>query len=156
MLADVWGEYLASHPDRSYCDYLVHGLREGFQISFRYGSSLCRSAQANMQSAEVHPDVISGFLSSELRAGQVLGPIEPEVSASVQVNRFGLVPKGHQPRKWRLIVDLSFPRGCSVNDGVEPEVCRLHYTSVASSVLGRGPHHREGVAAHCAGCSCLG
>ena len=83
-----------------------------------------------MQSAEVHPDVISGFLSSNLRAGWVLGPIEPEVAASVQVNRFGLVPKGHQPGKWRLIVDLSFPQGCSVNDAIEPEVCSLHYTSV--------------------------
>ena len=130
MLVDVWGEYLASHPDRAYCDYLVHGLREGFRISFRYGSSLCRNAQANMQSAEVHPDVISGFLSSKLRAGRMLGPIEPEVAASLQVNRFGLVPKGHQPGKWRLIVDLSFLRGCSVNDTIEPEVCSLHYSSV--------------------------
>ena len=95
-----------------------------------YGSSLCHSASANMQSAEVRPDVISGFLSSELRARQVLGPIKPEVAATVQVNRFGLVPKGHQPGKWWLIIDLSFPRGCSVDDGVEPEVCSLHYTSV--------------------------
>ena len=83
-----------------------------------------------MQSAEVRPDMISDFLSSKLRAGRVLGPIEPEVAASVQVNRFRLVPKGHQPGKWRLIVDLSFPRGCSVNDAIEPEVCSLHYTSV--------------------------
>jgi len=48
----------------------------------------------------------------------------------VQVNRFGQVPKGHQPGKWQLIVDLSFPRWCSVNDSIEPEVCSLHYTSV--------------------------
>ena len=83
-----------------------------------------------MQSAEVRPDMISGFFSSELRAGWVLGLIEPEVAATVQVNRFGLVPKGHQPGMWRLIVDLSFPRGCSVDDGIEPEVCSLHYISV--------------------------
>ena len=83
-----------------------------------------------MQSAEVHPDVISDFLSSKLRAGRVLGSIEPEVAAAVQVNRFRLIPKGHQPGKWRLIVDLSFPRGCSVNDAIEPEVCSLYYTSV--------------------------
>ena len=44
MLADVWGEYLASPPDRAYCNYLVHGLRKGFWIGFWYGSSLCRSA----------------------------------------------------------------------------------------------------------------
>ena len=96
-----------------------------------------------MQSAEVHPDMISGFLSSMLRAGRVLGPIELEVAATVQVNRFGLVPKGHQPGKWRLIVDLSFPRGCSVNDATELEVCSLHYTLVDETcervvAMGRG------------------
>ena len=93
-----------------------------------------------MQSAEVHPDVISGFLSSKWRAGRVLGLIEPKVAASEQVNRFGLVPKGHQPGKWWLIVDLSFPRGCCVNDAIEPEVC---YTSVDEAckrvvAVGRG------------------
>ena len=60
----------------------------------------------------------------------MLAPIEPEVAASVQINRFCLVPKGHQPGKWQLIVDLLFPRGCGVNDTIEPEVYSLHYTSV--------------------------
>ena len=74
--------------------------------------------------------MINDFLSSKLRAERVLGPIEVEVAASVQVNWFLLVPKGHQPGKWRLIVDLSFTRGCSVNDAIEPKVCSLYYTSV--------------------------
>ena len=68
----------------------------------------------------------------------MIGPIEPEVAPSVQVNRFGLVPKGHQPRKWQLIVDLSFPRGCSVNDAIEPEVCSLHYTLLDERVVAMG------------------
>ena len=81
-----------------------------------------------MQSAVVRPDVVSDFLSSKLRAVLVLGLIEPEVAPSVQVNRFRLVPKGYQPGNWQLIVDLSFPRGCSVNDAIESEMCSLHYT----------------------------
>ena len=83
-----------------------------------------------MQSADVRPEVISSFLESETAAGRVLGSVEPDITAHVQVNRFGLVPKGHQPGKWRLIVDLSFSRGHSVNDGIEPELYTLHYTSV--------------------------
>ncbi len=83
-----------------------------------------------MQSADVRPEVIRNFLASELAAGRVLGPLGPDVVEQVQVNRFGLVLKGHQSGKWRLIVDLSFPRGLSVNDGIEPEVCSLCYTSV--------------------------
>ena len=130
MSADVWMECLASHPDRAYVGYLVQGLREGFWIGFRHGLSTCHSAAVNMQSAEIRPEVISGFLASELAAGRVFGPVGPDVVPLVQVNRFGLVPKGHQPGMWRLIVDLSFPRGYSINDGIEPSVCSLHYTSV--------------------------
>ena len=53
------------------------------------------------------------FLSSERQTGRVLDPIGPSLAASVQVNRFGLAPKGHVPGKWKLIVDLSSPEGHS-------------------------------------------
>ncbi len=33
-----------------------------------------------------------------------------------------------------MIVDLSFPKGHSINDGVEPELCSLSYTSVDRAV----------------------
>ena len=71
--------------------------------------------------------VIEEYLKNEVRLGRVLGPLEPRSHPRVQINRFGLVPKNHQPGKWRLIVDL---RGASVNDGVEPELCSMKYTSV--------------------------
>ena len=32
--------------------------------------------------------------------------------------------------KWCLITDLSFPIGQSVNDGINPALCLLHYTTV--------------------------
>jgi len=38
MSADVWWEYLASHPDRVYCDYLVCGLLEGFDMGHLYAT----------------------------------------------------------------------------------------------------------------------
>ena len=45
-----------------------------------------------------------------------------------------MVPKNHQPGKWQLIVDLSHPKVASVNDGVEPELCSMKYTSVDEAV----------------------
>ena len=130
MTAAVWEVALANHPDVPYRDYLVKGLHHGFRIGFGYGSLQCASAGSNMQSAEVRPNVIADFLASELRDGRVLGPVAPAIAEAVHVNRFGLVPKGHQPGKWRLIVDLSFPAGRSVNDGIDTALCSLHYTSV--------------------------
>ena len=41
-----------------------------------------------------------------------------------------VVPKGHVPGRWRLITDLSYPEGASVNDGIRPNLCSLRYTSV--------------------------
>jgi hypothetical protein len=52
----------------------------------------------------------------------------------VIVNRFGVIPKQHQQGKWRLIVDLSHPKGSSVNDGIEPELCSLSYASIDDAV----------------------
>ncbi len=66
--------------------------------------------------------------------GRVVGPVNCEAGPQLQVNRFGVIPKPHQPGKWRLIVDLSHPRGSSVNDGIEPELCSLKYTSVDKAV----------------------
>ena len=72
--------------------------------------------------------------------GRVLGPLDPRVGAQMQVSRFGVIPKNHQPGKWRLILD---PAGASVNDGIERELCSLKYTSVDEAVqrfseLGQG------------------
>ncbi len=143
MQPEAWEVALAGHPDGDYRTYLVKGLREGFRIGFGYGSCQCTGASSNMHSAEERPSIIAEFLASELRSGRVLGPIDPSSAVAIQVNRFGLVPKGHQPDKWRLIVDLSFPSGGSVNDGIDPALCSLHYTSVDEAcrrvlALGRG------------------
>ncbi len=48
----------------------------------------------------------------------------------LHISRFGVIPKGHNTGKFRLITDLSFPAGQSVNDGVDSELCSLVYTKV--------------------------
>ena len=44
-----------------------------------------------------------------------------------------MIPKS-TPGKWRLILDLSSPRGASVNDGISPELCHLQLASVDDAV----------------------
>ena len=54
----------------------------------------------------------------------------------------GMIPKKNKPGKWRLIVDLSSPKGHSVNDGINSEYCSLEYATVdmlAELVLQMGP-----------------
>ena len=111
-----------------YCAYLVMGLKDLFRIGFNCEGHTCSSAVHNMQSVTSQACVVHEYLASEVKTGRVLGPVPPEQAQSLQVNRLGLVPKAHQSGKWRLIVDLSFPNGSSVNDGIKSEECSLHYT----------------------------
>ena len=129
-----WREQLKTHPDREFGEYLLQGIEEGFRIGFRYGHHACRSSQANMKSALENGTVVDEYLEKEVRLGRVFGPVEEAVLPTAHINRFGIIPKPHQPGKYRLIVDLSHPRGASVNDGIERELCSMKYTSVDEAV----------------------
>ena len=128
----AWEAMLRTHPDRAYVRLLLAGLNEGFRVGFDRSTPL-RSAQSNMHSAREHPEVIQSYLDKECSMGRMLGPfssVDVQALPQLHINRFGVIPKGHGTGKWRLITDLSYPTGASVNDGIAPELCSLTYTSV--------------------------
>jgi len=84
----------------------------------------------NMPLALEHPEPIDKYLAREIAGGRVLDPFPRGSIPGLQINCLGVVLKNHTPGRWRLITDLSFPEGCSVNDGIDPILCSLHYTSV--------------------------
>ena len=65
-----------------------------------------------------------------MEQGNILGPFTTSDAPRVHINRFGAIPKKHQPGRWRLITDLSFPVGTSVNDAIDPRPCSMAYVSV--------------------------
>ena len=83
-----------------------------------------------MLSAREHPEVVAEYLRKELERGVLLGPFHRDEVQGVVLNRFGVIPKSGQKGSWRLIVDLSYPEGKSVNDGIDPELCSLKYVRV--------------------------
>lgn len=129
----VWAAELCEHPDQEYVKYLLKGIAQGFRIGFDYRSCHCRSAKQNMHSASEHPEPIEAYLQKECDRGTIVGPLRQEI-AGLQVSRFGVIPKPHQPGKWRLITDLSAPAGHSVNDGISPLLCSLSYASTDDAV----------------------
>ena len=62
--------------------------------------------------------------------GTVIRPTCRGSSSLFGGHSLGVIPKKHQPGKWRLIVDLSSPSGASVNDFIDPSLCSLTYASV--------------------------
>ena len=124
-------------------EYLLRGMREGFRIGYNHRGHTCRPASKNMQSARQNPQVVEEYLAKEVKERRVIGPLNLVEYLDVQVSSFGVIPKSHQPGKWRLIVDLSSPEGQSVNDSIAKSLWSLSYISVdyiASVVLhlGRG------------------
>ena len=135
---------LQHHPDPVFAHYILEGLQSGFRIGITPGVQF-QSAKSNMQSAREHPQIIDDYLCKECAAGRILGPFTPHSVQGIHVhmNRFGVIPKKSQPGKWRLITDLSFPEGHSVNDATSTEACTLQYISVdqvalAALQLGQG------------------
>ena len=81
-----------------------------------------------MGSASKNAEVVQAYLDKEVVLGWIVGPINPSSAPySTQVSPIGVIPKSNQLGKWRLIVDLSSLEGRSVNGGIEPELCSLHY-----------------------------
>ena len=132
LLPGAWNAALRNHPDRAFVRYLIRGLTEGFRIGFSSTAPL-HSAPRNMLSDRQHPEVVRAYLTNECALGRMLGPFPPALIPQLpplQVNRFGVKPKGHNSGKWRLITDLSYPPGLSVNDGIDSNLCSLTYSSV--------------------------
>lgn len=142
LKVQTWAALLAEHPDREFVKYILNGITLGFRIGFSHspGYELC-SAKRNMQSSMDHSKVIDEYLQDEYAKQRIAGPYPNTQVLGVHISRFGMIPKKSNPGKWRLIIDLSHPKGGSVNDGINPALCSLTYTSVdkaANAILELG------------------
>ena len=78
-----------------------------------------------------HEDVVQNYLEREVSLGRMHCVGEAaKGQLQVQISPLGMIPKKNKLGKWRLIVDLSSPKGHSVNDGINLEYCSLEYTTV--------------------------
>ena len=129
----AWRKALASHPDQHFCHYILNGIAQGFHIGCDRTVTL-RPCSSNMSAVQQHPQLVEAHIRAEVEAGRLLGPLPPHLASLVQTNPIGLIPKPHQPGKWRLIVDLSSPAGMSINDAISPDWCHMRYASVLDAV----------------------
>lgn len=74
------------------------GIEHGFQISFDGQDLRGGKAARNMPSRKEHPEPIVAYLSKELALGTIIH-LHPGVGGKVHLNRFGVIPKPHQPGK---------------------------------------------------------
>ena len=110
-----WREYLRNYKDAQICDFLEYGWPVGYDYS-SYGFPC--SQLRNHQGALVFPDAIDSYLLAERRHKAVIGPYSfNPFSCPVALSPLNSVPKQDSSER-RIIVDLSWPAGTSVNDGI--------------------------------------
>ena len=127
------------HPDRAFVDYVVNGIKEGFRIRFNRSCPL-KSACSNLPTPQ--GSLVQDYLSREVSLSRMVTWTSPNMD-QLHMSPLKLIPKRHKPGKWQLIVDLSSPKGRSINNGISLELASVQYTCVdhfASLVLlaGRG------------------
>ena len=115
-------------------EYVLAGIRDGFRVGFVPERVVLRPSLRNLKSASQHPDVIDKYLSAEVAHRRVAGPYPYPPLPFLQTSPFGVIPKRHQPGKWRLILDLSSPQGASVNDGIPKDPFSMRYISVDDAI----------------------
>uniref|UniRef100_A0A1X7VYS5 Reverse transcriptase domain-containing protein n=1 Tax=Amphimedon queenslandica TaxID=400682 RepID=A0A1X7VYS5_AMPQE len=68
----------------------------------------------NGPSAVTLAEKVEEYLGGKIRTGSLY----PSIAANVHLNLIGFIPKKNRPGKFRLIMDLSSPRGWSVNNAI--------------------------------------
>ena len=82
-----------------------------------------------MPSAALHPQVISDYLVKELALDRMLGPFPlTGWSGELHINQFGVIPKGPNIGKWRLLLTSPPPpsKECQQRDRASPLLFVLH------------------------------
>ena len=128
---EVWREKLIDYHDKMVCDLLEFG----FPIDFDRCRAVACDERRNHKGARSYPQFIDKYLQRECDARRIAGPFKKNpLSSPLVVSPMNTVPKDGVDER-RVIVDLSWPTGASVNDGISKEVylgevIQLHYASV--------------------------
>ena len=125
---------LLGHPDRSTVDYVLSGFCEGFRIGLLPNCVKLKSASSNCPSSRDHVGVMDEYLTTEVHVGRVVGPLKTPPFPYLQISHFGVIPKKNKVNAWRLILDLSFPLGHSVNDGIDKSEFPVCYAKVDDAI----------------------
>ena len=104
---------------------LVNGFKNGFRL--QYNGPRISVMSRNLLSAEYNKYDTLNKLLKEVKLGRMLGPFTKKPISNLRVSPIGLTPK--DDGTWRLITNLSHPLGNSVNDFIDPELCRVQYSS---------------------------
>ena len=95
----AWQQALLTHPDQSFVQYILSGIRVGFHIGADRASLSLRPGPGNLPSVLQHPQLVEAHIAEEVAACRFLGPIPQHLAVHCHSSPIGLIPKSNQPGK---------------------------------------------------------
>ena len=141
----IWRKLLSGYPDQIICEFLEFGWPIGYM-----SDTLPIFDLRTHSGASDFPDQVNAYLSKEFKLGRIAGPFHTvPLAQEFVVSSLNAVEKRDSEER-RVIVDLSWPCGHSMNDGIPSdsylgEPLALRYPTIDDIVdavvtLGRGCH----------------
>ena len=115
---------LQNHPEPELVQYLIDGLSFGFDIGTKVKPTLSRPR--NHKSARVNAEGVTKAIVKELERGHIAGPFSSPPWPDLHCSPLGAREK--EDGSFRLIMDLSFPHGDSVNEYISKDDFSVEYT----------------------------
>lgn len=114
-----WEYELATYHDKEIC----HFLRFGWPVGYHLPTPPV-SIKENHHSARVHQKHIQHYIETETAHGAIVGPFSsPPFAPWTRLSPLMTRPKRDSDKR-RVIVDMSFPTGEAVNDGIR--ICSIY------------------------------
>ena len=110
-----WDPVLKILQDPQLAAFLRRGIRNAFRLGVNPLATLV-SSKSNSPSALALASKVGKYIEEEVKAGN----LEPSPREGVHLSPIGFIPKKNWPGKFRLIANLSFPSGHSINDAISP------------------------------------
>ncbi len=129
------GKALQKHPNRSFVNYLLTGLVQGFMAGLIWLPKMSHICH-NLQSAIKEPEIVDSLLEKEVKKGFMIGPLDESPFPVTRINPIGIATRKYSGKK-RLIIDLSAPHhegAPSINSLIPLQPFSLYYASIDDAI----------------------
>ena len=109
----AWRHYLEDYHDKGVCEFIEFG----WPVNYTGGTPLV-STENNHPSATRYPEDIAHYIRTELGHNALAGPFKAPSVPYLHTSPLMTKPKKDSEHR-RVIMDLSWPRGAAVNDGIQ-------------------------------------
>ena len=132
IVVPVLSQMLVGYPNVEAAKMLVEGFTTGFRLHCDKPPQM-NCTPKNLKSIQLNPQAAAKKISKELALGRFSGPWSKPPIPDLIITPIGLIEKKVKGT-YRLIHHLSYPRGASINSGIDKKYSSVKYHSFDAAV----------------------